>query len=68
MKDVTLYRKDDGNVWMKIWADRANPTSKELTPEWASIVVYQKFPHDVIDYIMKGTKDEVNAFINDYLP
>jgi hypothetical protein len=33
MRDVTIYRHEDGKARMIPWIDRENPTEKETNPE-----------------------------------
>ena len=68
MRNVTIYRDNHWDPWIKIWENRDSPTKEELTPTWAEILYYTKFPHDVIDVLQNSTRDAVHSFLNDYLP
>jgi len=68
MRDVTMYRRNDGSVDYIPWANRDNPTNAEINPPEAKYIVYTVFPHNTVDGLKNMTKDKVDAFLNSYIP
>ena len=68
MRDVTIYRHEDGQAYVIPWEDRDNPTESEMHPEWAKTIVYTIMPHTWMDMIKSKTKEEVNLILSRYVP
>ena len=69
MRQVSIYRNlQTSEAGFTIWRDEGNPTSKELTPDGADIVVYTKLPNELIEFLLGTTKNKVNEVLSDYLP
>jgi hypothetical protein len=68
MRQVTLYRHNDSSARIVPWAEVDNMTELERTPVGAEILIYTTLPHDVVDYLMQATKDQVSEYLSSYLP
>jgi hypothetical protein len=64
--DVTIYRHNDGNA--KMVQHSVPPTPQELTPEWAEILYYAKFPQQFVNELQWLTVKHINNILCDYLP
>jgi len=67
MRDVTIYRHEDGHAAMIPWKDREQPTKEELHPTWAKLTVYTIMPHDWVYAMQNKTKDEVTSILSRYI-
>lgn len=68
MRDVTIYRHEDGKAKVVPWSDRDNPTQEELHPEGARLIVYTPMPHDWYQMIKNRTEEEVNTILSRLIP
>ena len=68
MRDVTIYRHEDGKAKVVPWKDRENPTPEELRPAGARLIVYTPMPHDWYQMIKHRTEEEVNTILSRFVP
>lgn len=67
MRDVTIYRHEDGKARVIPWSDRDNPTQLEIDPIGATMLTYTTMPHDWVQWIRTKTEDEVNDILSRYI-
>jgi len=63
MRDVTISKHGEG-YRMVAWANREDPTSEELTPDGAEIVMYTIMPSDWVEYVLEKSKDEISKILS----
>lgn len=67
MKEITIFRHEDGTARWIVWKDRDNPSIEEINPEWAVFITYTIMPGEFCNYVANATKEKVHELLDSFI-